>query len=144
MIVLQNRQAAFDCHLLHLFSDISDIIESQEVKNAEFAIAKRFNEQSNAARAKIEQAYNNTATQRNKAYNEAYNEVTKLKQILNNPALTESQKATLEKQLTSAETALRHASESNAFMNTDSFNKLSQSQQKQVYQAMRSCIYTNI
>jgi hypothetical protein len=44
--------------------------------------------------------------------------------MLNNPALTELQKATLEKQLTSAETALRHASEGNAFMDTDSFNKL--------------------
>jgi hypothetical protein len=35
---------AFECRLQHLFSDISDIIESQNVKNAEFAIAKRFNE----------------------------------------------------------------------------------------------------
>ena len=60
MIILQNRQAAFDCHLLHLFSDISDIIESQAVKNAEFAIAKKFNEERATARANIEEAYNNT------------------------------------------------------------------------------------
>jgi hypothetical protein len=61
MIILQNRQAAFDCHLLHLFSDISDIIESKEVKNAELAIAKKFNDERNAAREKIRQAYNATS-----------------------------------------------------------------------------------
>lgn len=141
MIILQNRQAAFDCHLLHLFSDISDIIESQAVKNAEFAIAKKFNEERATARANIEEAYNNTVYQRTKAFSE----VTRLKQMLSSPALTETQKATLEKQLTDAETTLRHASEGNAFMSSAaSFNDLSEQQQKQVYQSVRCCTYTNI
>lgn len=65
--------------------------------------------------------------------------------MLSNPALTETQKATLEKQLTNAETTLRQSSEGNAFMSSAaSFNDLSEQQQKQVYQSVRCRTYTNI
>jgi hypothetical protein len=124
---------AFECRLQHLFSDISDIIESQDVKNAEAIIAKKFNDERAAAEARIAAAYNATAAARN----QAYAEIARLKQLLSADGLTEVQKIKLENQLRDAETALQKASANNVFIDTDNFEQLTESQKKQVYAKLR-------
>lgn len=131
MVIYKNRETAFKLNMQHLFSDISDIIQSQDVKNIQFAIAQKFNAERNEAHKNIETAFNNTQKERQKAYEQA----TRIKKLLENSNLTQQQKAQLQRKLNQVESQIRQASASNAFASEKDFASLSELQQKQVYEA---------
>ena len=107
MIILYNREMAFKCKLLHLFSNISDIIESEEVKKLKFLIAKKFNDNQTANIQRVAMAYNANIEIVKKRTTE---EIERIQQLLNNNKdLTEIEKKTLQRYIICSTNAVKYA-----------------------------------